>query len=108
MFNIFSRVFKTDNELDVLRHVTKLSSAAHRLVMREGKPGWLEYQCESVFLDYCYRVGGARYVSYTCICGSGSNSAILHYGHSAAPNDKVIKDGDMCLFDMGANYFGYV
>lgn len=46
-------------------------------------------------------------MSYTCICGSGDNSSILHYGHAAAPNDKVINDGDIALFDMGANYFGY-
>lgn len=47
------------------------------------------------------------HASYTCICGSGENSAILHYGHAAAPNEKVIADGEMLLFDMGANYFGY-
>lgn len=46
-------------------------------------------------------------MSYTCICGSGDNSSILHYGHAAAPNDKVIGEHDMLLFDMGANYFGY-
>lgn len=46
-------------------------------------------------------------MSYTCICGSGENGSILHYGHAAAPNDKTVHDGDMLLFDMGANYFGY-
>lgn len=67
----------------------------------------MEFQGEAVFLHHCYYEGGCRNVSYTCICGSGDNSAILHYGHGAAPNDKQINDGDMCLFDMGANYFGY-
>ncbi|CAH2090434.1 unnamed protein product [Euphydryas editha] len=71
------------------------------------RPGLIEYQCESVFLDHCYRVGGCRHVSYTCICGSGHNGATLHYGHAAAPNAKMIRDGDMCLFDMGGNYAGY-
>lgn len=66
----------------------------------------MEFMGESVFLHHCYYEGGCRNVSYTCICGSGDNSAILHYGHAAAPNDKPINDGDMCLFDMGANYFG--
>ena len=46
-------------------------------------------------------------MSYTCICGSGHNSAVLHYGHAGAPNDKKIQSGDMLLLDMGAEYHGY-
>ena len=38
---------------------------------------------------------------------SGYTSSILHYGHAGAPNDKVIRDGDMCLFDMGGEYCCY-
>lgn len=66
-----------------------------------------EFQGESEFLHHSYAVGGCRHVSYTCICGSGENGSILHYGHANAPNDKTVHDGDMLLFDMGANYFGY-
>ncbi|XP_022915555.2 xaa-Pro dipeptidase [Onthophagus taurus] len=101
------RVFKTNLELEVLRYVAKASSEAHRKVMRYVKPGRSEYQCESQFMNHCYAERGCRHVSYTCICGAGQNGAILHYGHAAAPNDAFIKDGDMCLFDMGGNYFGY-
>jgi Xaa-Pro dipeptidase len=102
------RVFKTNAELKVLRYANKISSEAHKKVMKNIKPGMYEYQAESLFKDYCYAQGGMRHVGYTCICGSGHNGSILHYGHAGAPNDKQIKDGDMCLFDMGGEYYCYV
>lgn len=101
------RVFKTPQELEVIRYTNKVSSDAHKEVMRRVRPGMFEYQLESVFLSWCYGTGGARHVSYTCICGSGTNSAVLHYGHAGAPNDRALQDGDMCLFDMGCEYYCY-
>nr|XP_012227156.1 PREDICTED: uncharacterized protein LOC105675003 isoform X2 [Linepithema humile] len=102
-----SRVIKSSREIEVLRYVCKISSEAHKAVMRFLRPGMSEYNAEACFLHYVYDKGGCRHASYTCICGSGHNSSILHYGHAGAPNNKVIQDGDMCLFDMGGNYCGY-
>ncbi|XP_074896162.1 xaa-Pro dipeptidase isoform X2 [Buteo buteo] len=62
---------------------------------------------ECLFQHYCYARGGMRHTSYTCICGSGENSSVLHYGHAGAPNDRTIEDGDLCLFDMGGEYYCY-
>merc|ERR1719420_1951252 len=62
---------------------------------------------EAVFKFYCYHVGGARHHAYTCICGTGPNGAVLHYGHAGAPNDGQMQDGDMCMFDMGSEYHFY-
>lgn len=101
------RVIKSPAEVEVLRYVARVSSDAHKQVMKKIRPGWHEYQAESEFLHHSYAVGGCRHVSYTCICGAGTNSAVLHYGHAASPNDCLIQDGEMCLFDMGANYGGY-
>ena len=64
-----------------------------------------EYQAEAMFLHYSYLHGGCRQVSYTCICGSGNNSATLHYGHAGAPNDQNVDNNDIVLFDMGAEYY---
>ncbi|CAG7717380.1 unnamed protein product, partial [Allacma fusca] len=99
------RVFKTEMELEVLRYVCDVSSRAHIEVMKQIRPGMKEYQSEAIFQKYCYYYGGCRGASYTCICGSGYNGAVLHYGHAGAPNDKTIRDGDMCLYDMGAEYY---
>uniref|UniRef100_A0A8C2WA98 Xaa-Pro dipeptidase n=1 Tax=Cyclopterus lumpus TaxID=8103 RepID=A0A8C2WA98_CYCLU len=87
------RLVKTDMELEVLRYTNRISSEAHKMVR--------------LFQHYCYTKGGMRHTSYTCICGTGNNSSILHYGHAGAPNEKTITDGDMCLFDMGGEYYCY-
>jgi len=101
------RVFKTEEELEVLRYCNKVSSEAHKEIMRRIRPGWWEYQAEALFMGHCYTFGGCRHVSYTCIGASGENCAVLHYGHGGEPNSKLINDGDMCLFDMGAEYYCY-
>jgi len=91
------RVIKTPMELDVLRFANKISSEAHVAVMKAVQPGMKEYQCEAVFLYQAYFHGGCRHAAYTCICGSGENGSILHYGHASAPNEKTISDGEMWL-----------
>ncbi|KAJ3199077.1 hypothetical protein HDU82_000738 [Entophlyctis luteolus] len=101
------RTTKTPLELQLLRQVNKVSSDAHIEVMKRVRPGMVEVQLEALFVAHTAFEGGCRYTAYTCICGSGANGAILHYGHAGAPNSKVIKDGDMCLLDMGAEYHCY-
>lgn len=93
--NFSSRVIKSPAEIEVLRYVARITSDAHKKIMQCVRPGHYEYHAEAEFLGYTYYVGGCRHVSYTCICGTGDNSAILHYGHAGAPNNKLIKDGDM-------------
>ena len=101
------RVVKSEAELSLLRHVTELSSFAHAYAMRATRPGMTEYQSESLFRHYCYYNGGARHLGYTAICGCGPSSAVLHYGHAGAPNDRSVGEGDLCLFDLGAEYCCY-
>ncbi|CAM6002986.1 unnamed protein product [Sphagnum balticum] len=126
------RVFKSSYELEVIRYSNKISSEAHKEIMKNVRPGVYEFEMEryvfnvalmyavfrsiifaniftneSIFQDYCYRIGGMRHLSYTCICASGDNSSVLHYGHAGAPNDKKITEDDICLFDMGGEYYCY-
>lgn len=102
------RVIKSDKEIDLLRHINAVGSDAHVEVMRYCRPGLMEYQLEALFLRTIYDRGGCRFAAYTSICGCGPHSAILHYGHQGAPNDGMMRDGDMFLNDSGAQYHGYV
>lgn len=97
------RVIKSPEEIEILRYAAKVSSEAHKAVMRKVEPGMYEHQLESLFLHECYSRGGARFAAYTCVCCSGTSGAILHYG----TNNKEVLDGDMCLFDMGCEYHCY-
>ncbi|OMO91628.1 hypothetical protein COLO4_18232 [Corchorus olitorius] len=101
------RVVKSDLELALIQFANDISSEAHVEVMRNTKANMKEYQLESMFLHHTYMYGGCRHCSYTCICATGENSAVLHYGHAAAPNDRTLEDGDMALLDMGAEYSFY-
>ncbi|MDP2436331.1 MAG: aminopeptidase P family protein [archaeon] len=101
------RAVKTAAEVEVLRYVCRVSSEAHDEVMRRARPGMMEYQLESLFRHFVYAAGGCRHVGYTCICCSGPNAAILHYGHAAAPNDRQFKEGDIMMLDMGGEYGCY-
>ncbi|XP_065827412.1 xaa-Pro dipeptidase-like [Oscarella lobularis] len=109
LFNIISelRVMKTDMELDVMRYVTQVSCNAHKKVMKAVKPLMTQYQAESIFEHSCFADGACKLMSYDCIGASGAHCATLHYGHAGNPNDKVIQNGDMCLFDMGCEYYCY-
>merc|ERR1712048_941452 len=64
------RSIKTPLELDVMRYVQRLTCAAHVKCMQECKPGWMEYQIESLFKYATYSDGGCRHTSYTSICAS--------------------------------------
>ena len=101
------RLIKTADEIDLLRYVNGVTSAAHLEVMRRIRPGLTEFHLEAIFRNEIYLRGGCRFTAYHCICGCGPNSAILHYGHQGAPNDRVLEDGDLFLDDSGAEYHGY-
>ncbi|XP_059284363.1 uncharacterized protein LOC132037774 [Lycium ferocissimum] len=101
------RVIKSDLEIALIQYANDISSEAHVEVMRKTKVGMKEYQLESMFLHHTYMYGGCRHCSYTCICATGDNNSVLHYGHAAAPNDKTLQEGDMALLDMGAEYHFY-
>ncbi|KAF9182465.1 hypothetical protein BGZ51_004731 [Haplosporangium sp. Z 767] len=91
---ILARINKTPIEIALSRESTRISSDAHRLILKSARPGMFEYQLEALFRYECARQG-AKAQAYLPIVGAGVNGAYLHYTR----NDTQIKDGDLVLID---------
>lgn len=89
------RVLKNDEELQVMHYSSWVASNAHVEVMRSINSSTFEYELEAKFLYEIYKNGGCRKSAYTSICACGPNSAVLHYGHAAAPNDRQLAPTDI-------------
>lgn len=96
------RLFKSAEELEVMRRAGEITALGHTRAMRACRPGQYEYQLEGEILHEFNR-HGARYPSYNTIVGSGENGCILHY----TENETQMRDGDLVLIDAGCEYQGY-
>ena len=95
------RLYKSRDEVKLMRKAAKISVQAHINAMKVCQPGKYEYQLEAELL-YQFNRNGAGW-AYPSIVGGGANSCILHY----TENNKPLNDGDMVLIDAGAEYGGY-
>lgn len=96
------RLFKDNQELEVLREAGRISALAHQRAMQECRPGGYEYQLEGEILHEFNR-HGARFAAYNTIVGGGENACILHY----TENECSLNAGDLVLIDAGCEYLGY-
>ena len=95
------RLFKSRDELRLMKKAAKISVNAHINAMKVCQPGMYEYELEAEFL-YEFKGNGAGW-AYPSIIGGGANSCILHY----TENNKPLNDGELVLIDAGAEYGGY-
>ena len=100
------RLFKSEDEMKLMRHAAVVSAEAHRQAMINCQPGVKENQLQAV-LEFVFRANGATGPAYTSIVAGGNNAVILHYTR----NDQPIKRGDLVLIDaaceFGATNGGY-
>ena len=96
------RLFKSAEELQIMRRAAEISAGAHRRVMRETSPDMFEYEVEAELLRE-FRVHGAQAPAYTSIVAGGANACVLHY----VENNVRLKGGDLVLIDAGCELNGY-
>jgi Xaa-Pro aminopeptidase len=96
------RLFKSSEEMVIMRRAGEISALAHTRAMQKCRPGIFEYQLEAE-IHHEFTRFGARYPSYNTIVGGGDNACILHY----TENESELRDGDLVLIDAGCEYKGY-
>ncbi|MEO8402090.1 MAG: Xaa-Pro aminopeptidase [Gammaproteobacteria bacterium] len=96
------RLFKSANEIAIMRTAAQISADAHIRAMQFCKPGMNEFQLEAE-ITHEFQRQGARNHAYTPIVGSGASTCILHY----IDNNQKIKNGDLVLVDAGCEYQNY-
>ncbi|MGL6160020.1 Xaa-Pro aminopeptidase [Microbulbifer sp.] len=96
------RLFKSAQELRLLRSAAQITAEAHTRAMAHCRPGLYEYQLEAEIL-HTFVAAGAREPAYPTIVGGGRNALVMHYCANRAP----LKNGDLVLVDAGCEYRGY-
>ena len=90
------RLFKSPEEIEIMKSACSISAQAHKTLMKEVKPGMNEFEVEAL-LNYLFRKNGCQRIGYGSIVAGGKNSTCLHYTF----NNEVLKDGDLLLIDAG-------
>ena len=95
------RLFKSRNEVDIMRESARIAARAHIRAMKACRPGLNEFEITAELIHE-FRKYNAD-VAYQPIVGGGDNSCILHYRE----NDQRLNDGDLLLVDAGCEYQCY-
>jgi Xaa-Pro aminopeptidase len=95
------RLYKSRQELELMREAARISARAHLRVMRFCRPGLTEYQVMAELLHEFRRHNADT--AYAPIVGGGANSCVLHY----RDNDQPLADGELLLVDAGCELGSY-
>ena len=96
------RLIKTDEEVSRIRKAIDITIEGVKELMRNSKSGIKEYELEAYF-DFICKKNGVKDFAFKTIAAAGKNATVLHY----VTNDSELKDGDLILFDLGAQYKYY-
>lgn len=96
------RSVKHQIELDTMQHACDITEKAFRRILKFTKPNVWEYELEAEIIHEFIK-NRSRGFAYTPIIASGKNATVLHY----IENKAQCKDGELILFDVGAEYANY-
>ncbi|WP_165488678.1 MULTISPECIES: aminopeptidase P family protein [Dyella] len=90
------RLYKSRNELRLMRGSAAIAADAHLAAMQLATPGRFEYEIEAELVRTMRGKGAVP--AFTPIVAAGANACVMHYQANRAP----LRDGDLLLIDAGA------
>ena len=93
------RIIKSAEEIEEMKKAIEITIEGVKALMKNSKAGIKEYGLEAHF-DFECKTRGAKDYAFRTIAASGKNATILHY----TENNSELKDGDLILFDLGAQW----
>ncbi|BDD03473.1 aminopeptidase P family protein [Aureibacter tunicatorum] len=96
------RMVKSPLEITQIQIACDITEKGFRRVLEFVKPGVFEYEIEAEFIHEFIR-NRSNGFAYHPIIASGANACVLHY----IENNRECEDGDLILFDVGAEYANY-
>lgn len=96
------RTIKDEQEIEAIRKAIYITKNGLEVMMKNSKPGMMEYQIEAYF-DFVLTSEGVKDKAFKTIAAAGRNGTILHYSE----NNTKCEENDLILFDLGAQYQYY-
>ncbi|RIV35051.1 aminopeptidase P family protein [Flagellimonas lutimaris] len=96
------RGVKESEEIELMQTACDITEKGFRRILEFVKPGVWEHEMEAEFLHEFIR-NRSRGFAYSPIIAAGNNANVLHY----LENNQQVKDGDMILLDLAAEYANY-
>ncbi|MBY7143395.1 aminopeptidase P family protein [Virgibacillus sp. NKC19-3] len=96
------RLFKTADELSIMKEAAKIADEAFEHIQAYIKPGVREIDISNE-LEFFMRRQGATSSSFDIIVASGMRSTLPH----GVASDKKVSSGELVTLDYGALYNGY-
>lgn len=96
------RVIKSDEEIELIKKAIDITYDGIKNMLDNIKPGMMEYEIEAYF-EFVLKKNGIDEKAFKTIAASGKNATVLHYSQ----NNCKVHDGDLILFDLGAQYKYY-
>ncbi|KAJ3385668.1 hypothetical protein HDU92_002940 [Lobulomyces angularis] len=97
------RLYKSKEEIEILKKCGKISGKAFIETMKSTKPYITEHFLQAL-IEFNFKKFGGEKLSYVPVVAGGERALIIHY----VINNQIVKDGDLILMDAGCEYGGYV